>query len=197
MWCLQAEKVKHDSCQLWFPPDPDPPQTHEPRVDPEMFKLQLIPNMALLKRVMKWDTRSVSVIRWVNCPLRSDHTLLFLQSSSQELQVKGRLVRKERAWSDTGREERECVCVLYVWRSLCMRASGETHTLTDFAYDITACGAVGRNVTEKGALWRRGKRREGRKRRRRRGGKGLAREKSGTPTGTGRTKAGLKWTQLK
>ncbi|CAB1460361.1 unnamed protein product [Pleuronectes platessa] len=50
---------------------------------------------------------------------------------------------------------------------------------TRSAHDITARRAASRNVTEKGeALWRRGKRREGRKRRRRRGGKGLARGKA-------------------
>lgn len=92
------------------------------------------------------------------------------------------------------------VCV-FVWRpaqtgSLCGRVFGETrtHTHTHLAHDITAYRAAGRNFSEKGeALWRRGKRREGRKRRRR-GGKGLAREKSGTPTIWDRTDRG--WTEV-
>lgn len=71
-----------------------------------------------------------------------------------------------------------------IWRN------AHTYTFTHLAYDITAWRAVGRNVTEKGALWRKGKRREGRKRRRRRGGKGLARENSGTPTIWTRTEQG-------
>lgn len=143
----------------------------------------------------------------------------FLQSSSlhhrrplslryEELEVKGKPgVGKKRAQSSTGREEwgatgwmfLVCVCSYEGLhrRGLCAGGHLEkhAHTHTHLAHDITAYRAAGRNVTEKGeALWRRGKRREGRKRRRRRGGKGLAREKSGTPTIWDRTDRG--WTEV-
>lgn len=95
---------------------------------------------------------------------------------------------------------RVCVCMnegLHR-RGLCacghLEKHAHTYTFTHLAYDITACRAVGRNVTEKGALWKRGKKQEGRKRRRRRGGKGLARENSGTPTLWNRTDQG--WAEV-
>lgn len=87
-----------------------------------------------------------------------------------------------------------CVCMRDCTEGIFVGEGIWRNTHTHSAHDITAYRAAGRNVTEKGeALWRRGKRREGRKRRRRRGGKGLAREKSGTPTIWNRTEQG--WTE--
>lgn len=76
-----------------------------------------------------------------------------------------------------------------IWRS------GRAHTHTyarSCAMTSQLSQQPGRNAAERGeALWRRGKRREGRKRRGRRRGKGLAREKTGTPTIWSRNEARL------
>lgn len=129
-----------------------------------------------------------------------------LQSSSLQhlLSCRSSVLRSRNfegsACSSTGREEQGATGWMFSVR-VCMRSCTDgvfvrggiwRNAHTHPAHDITAYRAAGRNVTERGeALWRRGKRREGRKRRKRLGqGKSPALPLAGT----GRTEAGLRRT---
>lgn len=124
-----------------------------------------------------------SFIIFSSSPPHLPRCCVFL-SYDRSWRLKGKLCvleKKKGLGLYTGREEAQgghfygYVCLRYR-RYLC--ASGHLDKRTNLVYDITTLHAAGRNVAPKGeALWRRGKRREGRRRR----GKGLTRKKSGTP----------------